>query len=251
MKNVPNLPLCALPRTLKEEIFKCNMDELTIKKYMACKDTPFWFDVLVSWHTFRMTQQSDITPDAQSLWWNQKILLDGNPMYYKHAHSKGLFFVSQLYIDQQLICVRQAKCMYGLSFIKFYGLVTAIPPSWRNSLQTGNFNNQTVYDKLLLHQKLANFVYVQAISTPPTYEKKVQWWEMELETSVSSQMFLKQFTSLYCITNIPKLRGFYYRLLHRALTMNTQNAQVGAETRQFMHILQRVFGINPPFVRSV
>ena len=34
-------------------------------------------------------------------------------------------------------------------------------------------------------------------------------------------MYLEQFKSLYYITNIPKLRSFQYRLLHRALVLNT------------------------------
>ena len=52
-------------------------------------------------------------------------------------------------------------------------------------------------------------------------ERKCEQWSMELELSFSLQDFEKYCKSIYCTTNIAKYRSFQYRLLHRAIVMNT------------------------------
>ena len=49
---------------------------------------------------------------------------------------------------------------------------------------------------------------------------KCQKWENELAREIHVDDFRKEFININKVTNVPKLRSFQYRLLHRAIITN-------------------------------
>ena len=64
-------------------------------------------------------------------------------------------------------------------------------------------------------------VYRKLNSASNTYEKKIYLWELDIGKSVQTKEFIALFKCLYVTTNIPKLRSFQLRLLHRAVVLNS------------------------------
>ena len=50
---------------------------------------------------------------------------------------------------------------------------------------------------------------------------KSNTWAEELEIELTVDEFNRSISRMYTITNVPKLRSFQYRVMHRALVLNT------------------------------
>ena len=50
---------------------------------------------------------------------------------------------------------------------------------------------------------------------------KCRAWEAELNIVIPEIFFKRMCTDIYAVTNIPKLRSFQYRLVHRAIILNS------------------------------
>ena len=205
---------------LKEDVFKASIDPEEVG-YIVKRDTsPFWYDVLVAWNIFRKTQVDSNSPEGEMIWWNSSIRINGEPFFWETPYKRGLIWVSQLYINSRRITTKEAEDSFGLNYLDFYSIVTAIPEKWRNYLQENLCENKTVVQELVQIRNIPRHVYSK-LQIPPSFEGRRNTWEKELDCVLSEKDWLKQFKRIYVTTNVEKLRSFQYRLLHRALILNS------------------------------
>ena len=81
------------------------------------------------------------------------------------------------------------------------------------------------YDKMLNKENLSSFVYkcfIEEHSENKVFTAKAEKWSQETEVKISENVLLSSCKDLLVVTNIAKYRSFQYRLLHRAVLLNTQ-----------------------------
>ena len=233
-----DLAFCNFSPYLWENIFKCNLSPQHTKFVIDKSENPFWFDVLTAWNEYR--EKKDVNcAFNQTVWYNSNILIGDQPCFILESFKAGLFWISQLYEDKRLISIRKAYEKYKLSFMQFYGLVTAIPQVWRTQLQSDLKPNSSVYSQSLTEKYLAKKVYRELNTSNVAYGNKLVQWSTDPQTPVSIGDFKKQFRDIYSITNIPKFRGFYYRLLHRSLVLNTHLFRWGIKENNLCSFCQK------------
>ena len=228
-----NLAFNLLSPSIKDNIFKCNLAAKDLDHFMIGKHLTFWHDMLYAWCSFHQTQVNSDSASAQTVWWNSEIRIEDQPIFIQKAYDCGLFWISDLYRNKSLISVRQAYQDFKLSFMDFYAIVTAIPLRWRKQLQEIECQNISVYEKMLGKQHLSQFVYSQLINVAPSYQGKLNMWLTLLQDNITKVTFLRAFSSIYTVTNIPKLRSFQYRLLHGALILNSHLYRWGKRPDNF------------------
>ena len=67
----------------------------------------------------------------------------------------------------------------------------------------------------------ASYVYRKSITSNNVLQMRKEQWCMDFDCYITDSEFLDHFKSVWCVTNVPKLRSFQYRLLHRALILNS------------------------------
>ena len=118
--------------------------------------------------------------------------------------------------NTQQISHVQAKEIFGLSKMQFNSLISAIPKEWKFLKPSG----KSVYEILLSKKCLSKYAYNMMLPCS-NLKPKVTKWSEKLEAPIEEEDFVNQLRGLYSTTNIPKYRSFQYRLLHRALVLNT------------------------------
>ena len=84
------------------------------------------------------------------------------------------------------------------------------------------------YNKMLTENKLSSVAYNMFVNKEDhTVRKKCDDWERELHCQIGTEEYIRCLKNIYVITNIAKYRSFQYRLLHRAVIMNTHLYQWG------------------------
>ena len=73
-------------------------------------------------------------------------------------------------------------------------------------------------------------IYVQLNLKQPDYTVKIQKWSRDLAEQISQKLWITEVNRIYVTTNIPKLRSFQYRLMHRALVTNINLYRWGMST---------------------
>ena len=181
----------------------------------------FWADVLKAW--CRLNYKSLDSPEGQMIWCNSKVKIGGSVINWSKCYAKGLKWVSQLYQGGSVISFISASTMYELTLIEFHGLISAIPTRWRKLLrQNSELENNTLYDKLLLHPHLTRHAYAQLLPKCDLSVITAKWNKVIGRQCFSSvDAVVSNFKRLYALTNIPKLRSFQFRTLHNALVLNT------------------------------
>ena len=200
---------------LKTWVFECNLSKKDVK-FLNIENT-FWRDVMEAWCYYHYTENID---QNQCIWYNSLIRVQGQPIFWKNCFSNGLFRVSQLYKGDELISFREAQ-EFNLNFVEFHTLVTAIPKELKRIVQK-EVRWESKYAQLLDCTHITRTIYTDLISRSDniSYRSKNKW-EEELNIVWSNKDFCREVKDIYRVTNITKYRSFQYRLLHRALVLNT------------------------------
>ena len=109
-----------------------------------------------------------------------------------------------------------------MSYLKYRGILAAIPKDWMVMLQNNDFQDVGVsnYDLLSMCENMASKVYEQITSNSTVFEIKRKKWESELNVSVPYEIYLQCILDIHKVMNITKYHSFHYRLLLRALVTN-------------------------------
>ena len=130
-------------------------------------------------------------------------------------------FIHQLYEDGVLISAKKAWEVYRLDVLRLNSLITAIPREWRNfTCNSPKCDNQR-FQQLMLYKNISREVYSELTQDPENAAAKIMAWNEELDTCITHAEFYKHCTDIYRVTNVQKFRSFQYRLLHRAIILNS------------------------------
>ena len=206
---------------LGANIFRCNIDPKDVESIVPRSRNAFWHDVLYAWTTLAAQAVDNNNVAGQMIWWNRNVKIQQTAFCWRKPYQKGLLWVSQLYHNQSLISAKEAYDKYALSLMEFHSVVSAIPSEWRKQLKEKPIKNSSVYDKFVNTPNLSKVAYTLLQTDTPTYERKLKQWSNDLNYTLAKDEWLRGQRSLYFFTNITKYRSFEYRLMHRALVLNS------------------------------
>ena len=208
---------------MKELIWECNLDPEQVRYFI--KDE-FWADVLSAWFEFKKSYNVGSNCQNELLWLNSQVQIDGKPIFWKKAFSKGLIHMRQLFKDGEFMSHMEAKTRFDLSVLSYNAIKSAIPLSIKNSLKRDKKMAISFTQMMKGRADITRVAYkalIKVISFKPLINK----WEQDLQRKYDMDKMMSWFNSMYVVTNIPKLRSFQFRLLHRAIITNIQLAKWG------------------------
>ena len=206
-----------LSTILKQDIWRCNLNQSDSR--LLFNKSPFWTDVLVAWTYInykRVDQVQD--PAHQFIWYNSNICIQNKPFVWQHSLSKGLKTLGQLIQNRAVISARNAMDVYGLSLMEYNSLVSAILSQWKGALKDTEPSDDQLKPIMCLR---ASQVYAHLCFNETKINHKVEKWAADMNKTITTEDFLQCFQDILKVTNITKYQSFQYRLLHRALVLNT------------------------------
>ena len=215
-EKMANLAYEAISPILRQWIFDCNLNHKDVKWLKI--GNKFWEQVLKAWCEIHYAPDNK---QDQVIWYNSNIRIENKPFLWVESFKKGLWKISQLYEQGRLISIRLAEQKFGLSFIQLHALISSIPKGMRQGIEEGKRASLTsLYAELLDKKHLTGYVYNLLLREQGLCRSKGKW-ELELDKIWSNKAFNRNFRNIYLVSNIAKYRSFQYRLLHRALVLNT------------------------------
>ena len=199
---------------LGEDIWKCCMDEKVIMESF-CGLSKFWKEVLCAVNQLKISQGDS---EADFIWHNKDIKVDGKSVFWKKAYQKELKYVYQLYRHGSLKSYVVLEEEFGLDVMSVNCLISAIP-SW---MKTKAKRNEVQCVSVEPHAWTAKTAYkvlnVNSVNLP----EKAMRWSKELFEEVTASDLLNALVQTKRTSNVPKIRSFIFRLIHRALVFNIQ-----------------------------
>ena len=240
--SLANLAHEAIQPILKSWIFDCNLDIKDVKDLEI--QNSFWRDMLRAWcaYNFRPRYTQD-----QSIWYNSLIKIQNRTIFWEKAYQKGLFRISQLFEAGELKSIRKVQDKFGLNFLDYHALIKAIPKEIIKQIK-----KEVLWDsnlaKILDSKHIVKDVYCHLIQDIGCFTKCKDKWEEELGEAWSNKEFCGELRKIYKVTNVTKYCSFQYRLLNRALVLNTHLYRWGmreddlcsfcqAQTESITHLL--------------
>ena len=205
--------------TLKHDIFKCNLKTEDIKHLKIESD--FWKSVLEAWSEY--TQKCCKDDQKLFLWWNSDIRINNKPFFFAAQYTKGLEWIPQLYHEGNLISANEAKERFGLDVMTFNSIISAVPPHLKQLAKSTSIQKlpQPECEALLHRRNLSSHVYnvMNAGKAGHIVARIQERWQNV--THLANNQIKNQWRMIYSLTNVPKLRSYQYRLIHKALVLNT------------------------------
>ena len=212
---------------LGEDIWRCNLYKKDIVKMKSKSD--FWKDVLVAWNKYNICEGRKV--ENQLIWYNSEIRIQDKPFFWRDMYRNGLKYIYQLYEGKNFKPYERVHTEFGLSFLRYNSLKTAIPQKRKLYFQE---NEPELYHPISPHNYdqciqiyLKGFsarVYRSMSDNILLSHYKYVKWRQEIGEDFCEDIFDfgKKHMDLYRVTNIPKYRSFQYRLLQRGLVTNIQ-----------------------------
>ena len=205
---------------LKEKIWSCSMNVADVKYFF--NDINFWKQVLEAWFEFKNISDGLTTPQQQILWLNSSIRINNRPFLWITPLRKGLLTVVQLVDNGRFISAKLAFERFGLDLMEYNAILSAIPATIRQAVKANQkVGTLTFYDTMKNKKHLTTLAYKTLLEQSNILDKKLKEWELELHCPVPNNYFQSRFANMYILTNITKYRSFQYRLLHRAIIVNS------------------------------
>ena len=193
---------------LKEELWNCQLYPEDLGYLIQRKSSPFWYDTLLAYFEIKKRMQKD---QSNYIWMNSNIKVEGRPILWEKPFLAGLKEVAQLYHRNQLKPAIELCRRYDLDLMQLNSLVSAIPKQLKKQ-DASAANYQPPPSKIS---------YSILIKDTTALRGKCDDWNRELGTGTETADFLQNFSNINKVTNIRKYRAFQYRLLHRAIILNT------------------------------
>ena len=203
---------------MKEDVWRVNIKPKDVSAIISRDRSAFWFDVLTAWA--KLNYNDPYVLEDQVIWYNSNIKIGGSPVFWRNCYEKGLKWVSQLFVNGEWISQEKVKNQYGLQEMRFNSLKAALPKTWKNS---ANLLAATCkFDVLKNRKDIASYAYGQLENRPNLEHKFAKWEKIFQEENIDGiGSYYHCFKRLYAMTNHPKVRSFYYRLLHHSLVLNS------------------------------
>ena len=206
---------------LKEKIWDCSLKIADVGTFI--KDT-FWKDVFEAWFEYKDAHDDFTRMNTEILWCNSSVRIANQPILWEKALRKGLIQIGQLFENGQVITKDEARNRYDLSVLSYNALISAIPRKYKLYFKENRANlktdvNFTFANMMSKRKDLSKTVYRSLLKVESMEALKQRWRKDTCET-LETDGFMQYHREIYVITNVPKLRSFQYRMLHRAIITN-------------------------------
>ena len=217
--------------TLWKEIIKHYLKDKGGELYVHCNFDaeeydnilpPFYKTCLKAWQMFLKEVKYRNSPQTQFLWNNKNIKVQGKSVFYNDFMKVGIWTVSDLYVNAQIIpfVFWKQKGLRQDRYIVWRGLLAAIPHRYKQSVKNGIIPPEDTKLKLnsqksLMEAKSKDFynILIENKYQRPTAEAKYNFRIMEEEWSKIYLLPRVVFTDT-------KSRVFQYKCLHRLISSN-------------------------------
>ena len=144
---------------LKHDVWKCNLSPKQVLSLFEGRENPFWEDVMKAWIRCQHAENEDNA--SRFLWYNTLVRINNAPFYWKQCYLRGLCYVSQLYVNRQLLNIFEANKQFGLDALQYNALLQAVPRCWRAEAKGVNANctSNGFYDKVVHMKNSASVIY--------------------------------------------------------------------------------------------
>ena len=116
-------------------LFECNFD---IHDLNLSSELPsFYKEILSAWQEIQSTDPSSADEYGNEIIWNNRFIrIDGKPIFFLSWYQKGVIKIRDLLVDGRFLSITEFQDKYGLkvNFLKYYGLLSAIPSRWKKFL---------------------------------------------------------------------------------------------------------------------
>ena len=181
---------------------------------------PFYHSVLKYWQDYRPMFSEDMTQAQNEIIWNNSnILINKSTIFFKQWYRSGIIRIQDLLdVDFTFLSLDkfQRKFHLQVPFTTYYGLINAIPSSWRRKLKStnsstssGNSSQESSPKNITTHSAYAAILdhFFQA----PTAETRI------LRYGFSKESLTNVYKLPFLITREVNLQMFQYKIIHNIL----------------------------------
>ncbi len=227
-----NLYECLLPEGLREPFFNFGNEYLT--QISRQTTNMFWKEVfknLIEFRTLFDTEERELINSP--IWYNNKIKIGGECVYYKDWYQKGIFYISDfLNQDGKFMSYDDFSRTYNFRpmVIRFLGLKCAILTAYPwlravNPIPTRPVCPKYLYS-ILNNGKRGKKMYDFFIEAQQKEQKFKLTWTMKLNLQ-NDNKYWKQINLTVKLPMEVKLQWFQYRIIHRILGTNSLLHKIG------------------------
>lgn len=191
-QNIRNLALQFLP-PIGMDIFLCNLNPQDVAKNVK---PSFWADVVKCWFLIHHVNLDDVSKiAAQSLWYNSSIKIQKKVVYYSKVHTAGMRFLYNIWnpLQKMFLSYDNIITVYGdrsITYLQYYGLITAVPAIWVQELKKVNFIlDDVMYPYENFQGKMTSAVYSKLIKNKNLLHSLCSKWEDKLQHTVFTMHF--------------------------------------------------------------
>ena len=202
--------------------FMFQLDQKSLNEISKTISNAFWKQVIKAWGEIQKN------PRQMVLWKNINIKVENKTLYYKNLANNGIFLASHLLTNNQqaLMSYQEFKQKYPeveINFIKYEGLITKIPRTWKTQhLGIVEKNKERPQVEIICESKkptqYAYQILVRSISEQPIRSQE-KW-----EGGINDPEVKLDWKNLYLLcqkaTTDKRLRIFQFKILHRRVATN-------------------------------
>ena len=207
-------------------LLECNLSPQDVNHCWLKKPSEFWADVIYQWCHYNYTSTLEVkSPWDQTILLNSNIKVNNQVIFIKELQNKNILYIRNLVNEQGVFYSYedfQAKYNTRLTFIHYYGMINAIPATFKNAL-TVNMTPSINLNLVRITKKtgVSKIIYTDLVNKKQAFpEKSYQKIKVQFNIEITKDDFLIRFQNIYKITLSSKLREFQYRLLNSALVTN-------------------------------
>lgn len=207
-------------------LWMCNLHKRDIINLIM---DSFWRDVLLAWaETYVQIIDSPTKIATQIIWYNSMIRIRNKPIYFEKAAAAGILFIYNIWnpIQRRFFNFQEILQIYGqdsISFLDYYGILSAIPRNWVSDLNKTRYILDTFeFPFESFEGKMTSVVYEKLTANKTLLVKTYTKWQDKINTNFPYDTFLQAFSDLYKLTPSTTLRDFQFRFLHRTIFCNKQ-----------------------------
>ena len=206
-------------KDLLHDFWRCNLRRSDVQNVLKKDVNSFWFDVISAWTDYHYVEDNEHA--SRFLWLNSLIRIDDKPFFWPKCYKRGLTYPHQLLNADGQIDIEESMEKYGLTMMQLNGLIAALPKSWKIGMDQIEVRD-TKLEELLEAKKAPALVYNKLVTTEDILDRLKVKWSATLGQDITRKYIKSLFKNIKCVSVVPKLRSFQYRLLHGALVLNRQ-----------------------------
>ena len=188
---------------------------------------------LSKYNVTRELQAHDIY--RQPIWFNDKIKIDDNTIFYESWFSVGIVFINDLLDDNGHFYTYHGFIqVYGIKvdFLKYYGVINCLKQNWPNFFNKGwklpNPLSPSNIDVLIQNKqgcKCFADIFVKDMRSDVSLARVN--WERDLKITLSNSSWESICSLPFLTTTDSKLRWLQFRVIHRILNTNSFLNKIG------------------------